>query len=135
MSLQAYQTTQRTTENPRHTEYRLFALVTRALIDVKDRPLPEVAAAVDWNRRLWLALQADLVHQDNKLPERLRAQLISLAIWVGKHSTKVIRMQQADVQPLINVNRSIMEGLAANVETAHPATLPASGVGGHSAAA
>ncbi len=131
MSFKAYQTAQRNTENPRHTEYRLFALVTRALIDSKDRPLAEVAMAVDWNRRLWMALQADLVHKDNRLPERLKAQLISIAIWVSKHSTKILRHQGA-VQPLITVNRSIMEGLAMSVDAGRP---PEQGVAGHSAAA
>ena len=38
MSLQAYSRTQRVTENPRDTEYRLFADITRQLMQVKDTP-------------------------------------------------------------------------------------------------
>ena len=117
MSLKAYQTVQRKTESPRNTEYRLFAEVTRALMDSREGPLNELVAAIDWNRRLWLALQADLVHEGNKLPDKLKAQLISLALWVDRHSVKVMR-GQADAQALIDVNRSIMEGLAASAGAA-----------------
>ena len=35
MTLQAYKNTQRITEEPRTTEYRLFGQVTGALIDVQ----------------------------------------------------------------------------------------------------
>ena len=53
MTLKAYQNTQRVTEDPRATEYRLFGQVTGALIDAKTTnaqgaPLVE---AIDWNRR------------------------------------------------------------------------------------
>jgi flagellar protein FlaF len=40
----------------------------------------------------------------------VRAQIISLSLWVNRHTSKVIRRQE-DIQPLIDVNRSIMEGL------------------------
>jgi len=35
-----------------------------------------------FSHRLWMALGEDCAHVDNKLPEALRAQLISLSIWV-----------------------------------------------------
>lgn len=114
MSLQAYQKVQRNTENPRNTEYRIFALVTRAMMDSRERPMGERVAAIDWNRRLWFTLQADLVNEHNCLPERLKAQLISLALWVDSYSVKVMR-GAGDIQAMIDVNRSIMEGLANNV--------------------
>jgi flagellar protein FlaF len=111
MSLQTYQATQNTTENPRQTEYRLFAQVTRALMGACDGERNEVARAVHWNRRLWLALQADCADDANVLNDQTRAGIISLAIWVDKHSRKVLR-GEAEIEPLIDVNRTIMEGLA-----------------------
>jgi len=88
--------------------------VTRALIDAKDRTRtdPAVIDAVHWNRRLWSTLMIDCSDDDNTLPDSLRAQIISLAVWVGRHSTAVMRGEE-DVVPLIEVNRNIMEGLAA----------------------
>jgi flagellar protein FlaF len=112
MSLQNYQIAQNTTEDPRRTEYRLFAQVTKALMDAISGSENDTAQAIHWNRRMWLALQADCSDEENVLNDQTRAGIISLAIWVDKHSRKVLR-GEAKVEPLIEVNRSIMEGLAA----------------------
>ncbi|MBT3362002.1 MAG: hypothetical protein HN403_20450 [Rhodospirillales bacterium] len=45
------------------------------------------------------------------VPDATRAGIISLAIWVDKHSRKVLK-READLQPMIEVNRNIMEGLS-----------------------
>lgn len=114
MSLQAYQQAATRAENPRETEYRLFAQVTRALMDAAALDRTEVSRrvdALDWNRRLWSTLGADCANPDNKLPPALRASFISLSIWVGKHTTLVIRNQE-EIEPLIEINRMIMQGLA-----------------------
>ena len=88
MSIAKYKVAQNTTENPRQTEYRLFAVVTKSLLasNGKERRDPEFFKAVDWNRRLWMALQTDLMQDENGFPDSLKAQIISLAIWVDKHS-------------------------------------------------
>ena len=115
MSLQAYQQAATRAENPRDMEYRLFAQVTRALMDASKLDRTEVAKrvdALDWNRRLWATLGADCANTGNQLPAPLRASIISLSIWVSKHTTLVIRNQE-DFEPLIEVNRMIMQGLAA----------------------
>jgi len=111
MSVQAYQMTQTSTEDPRQTEYRLFAEVTRALIEAEGTGGRHLVDAVDWNRRMWLTLQLDLSSDENELPDALKAQLISLAMWVDKHSSRVLR-GELDVRSLVTVNRTIMEGLA-----------------------
>ncbi len=59
-----------------------------------------------------MTLQADCVDEENILSDQTRAGIISLAIWVDKHSRDVLR-GKAEIAPLIEVNRSIMEGLAA----------------------
>ena len=113
MSVQKYKSAQTTTETPRQTEYRLFAEITRALINAKgkDRLDSSFFEAIDWNRRLWLTLQMDLASDENVFPDNLKAQIISLAIWVDKHSSRVLRGDAA-VDSLITVNRTVMEGLA-----------------------
>ena len=112
MSHHAYQSTQRITEDPRTTEYRLFGQVTGALIDaqkngIKGGPLAE---AVDWNRRLWGTLAADCMDDRNRLPKEVRAQIVSLSLWVTRYSKDVMR-QGASMDPLIDINRTIMQGL------------------------
>ncbi len=112
MSIEKYASAQVATEPPRQSEYRLFADVTRELIGqrAKERPDNSFFAAVDRNRRMWVTLQMDVASSDNKLADDLKAQLISLAIWVDKHSSKVLH-RDGSIEPLIAVNRAIMEGL------------------------
>ncbi len=112
MTLQAYQNTQRTTEDTKSTEYRLFGQVTGALIDVQRTaktggPLVE---AIDWNKRLWRTLAADCMDERNRLPQDVRAKIVSLSLWIAKYSREVTR-EGAPLDPLIEVNRSIMQGL------------------------
>ena len=114
MSLQAYQRTATSAESPRETEYRLFAQVTLALMDAAKCDPTDIGGrinALDWNRRVWNVLGADCSHPDNGLPPELRASIISLSIWVAKHTSAVIRRQE-EIQPLIDVNRMIMQGLS-----------------------
>ena len=114
MSLQAYQQAATRAENPRDMEYRLFAQVTRALIEASSLDRLEIskrADALDWNRRMWSVLGHDCADNGNGLPAPLRASIISLAIWVDKHTSLVIRNKE-DFEPLIEVNRMIMQGLA-----------------------
>jgi flagellar biosynthesis activator protein FlaF len=113
MSLAKYKSVQNATEHPRSTEYRLFAHVTRALMEIGDRLDPKAHESLNWNQRLWIALQTDLAAEGNKLPDALKAQLISLAMWVDRYTVKVMK-RGAPVSPLISVNRTIMEGLAAS---------------------
>lgn len=98
----------------RDTEYKAFDRVTKALSSSKDKTLDDkdYLEAIDTNRRLWQALEVDLASNENVLPDELKAQIISVAIWVDKHSAKATR-GEAKVQPLITVNEAIMEGLAA----------------------
>lgn len=117
MSVRTYQSAQRNTESPRSTEYRLFAQVTRALMQTQDVLDPRFHDALNWNRRLWLTLQMDLLQPDNRMPDDLKARLISVSIWVEKHTRKAARGEVA-VQPLIDLNRQIMEGLAPQPLTA-----------------
>jgi flagellar protein FlaF len=112
MTVKAYHNTQRVTENPRATEYRIFGKITGALIDVQKNgaaPGP-LAEALDWNKRLWRTLASDCLDDRNQLPKEVRANIISLSLWVAKYSKKVTR-EGAPIDPLIQINRTIMQGL------------------------
>lgn len=118
MGLNAYQTATTRSEDPRATEYRLFAQVTRALMEAGEADALDVktkADALDWNRRVWSAFALDCAEANNKLPEQLRASIISLSIFVSKHSSSVLR-EGADMDILIEINRTIMQGLAPQAE-------------------
>ena len=88
----AYAQAQNVTEDPRHTEYRLLAQVTGALIKARDGEdrLQEKIQALLWNQRVWEAFMTDLTDAGNTLPQALKAQLVSLAIWVVKETNAVL---------------------------------------------
>lgn len=120
MSVHAYQQAATRAESPRELEYRLFAQVTRALIDAAKLDRMEIGQrmdALDWNRRVWATLAAECGRPENGLPAPLRASIISLSIWVGKHTSLVIRNEE-DFEPLIDINRMIMQGLAGGAQAA-----------------
>jgi flagellar protein FlaF len=73
--------------------------------------------ALDWNRRVWSAMAADCSGPDNGLPLEVRAQIISLSIWVSRHTTRVMRREE-QIEPLIDVNKAIMQGLSARAQAA-----------------
>jgi flagellar biosynthesis activator protein FlaF len=113
MSFQAYQKATARVEDPRQTEYRLFGQITRALMEADQLDAGEITKrmeALDWNRRLWSVLGTDCAIEGNALPQALRAQIISLSIWVNRHTAAVMRGHE-DMSPLIEVNRLIMQGL------------------------
>ena len=68
--------------------------------------------AIGRNHDLWSALIRDLALSSNALPETLKRELIALGQWSMQYSTLAI-LQKLPVQPMINVNRNIAEGLTA----------------------
>jgi len=112
MGLNAYQQALKSTEDPRNTEYRLFAEITRDLMAAKQRGVRDAPfiEAIDRNRRLWIVLSTDCADENNALPKETRAGIISLGIFVQKYSTQVSRGEE-DITDLIDINRSIMKGL------------------------
>ena len=120
MSLRAYQQAAQRAETPRDVEYRLFAQVTRALLDVRSTPREDLSAWIDvlhWNRRIWAALADDCAQPGNALPEATRAQVISLSLFVHRTTSQVMR-READIEVLIDLNRTMMQGLSGRPEAA-----------------
>ena len=113
MSLQAYQSAAQRAESPRAMEYRLFAEVTRSLMEASKLDAAELGRrmeALDWNRRLWMTLAGDCADPQNSLPEAARANIISLYMFVNRHTAEVWAGRE-EFGPLIDLNRTIMQGL------------------------
>lgn len=114
MSLQAYKTAASRAETPREMEYRLFGQVTRALMHAATLESSEIAAridALDWNRRLWSALATDCSDPNNAMNPALKAQIISISLFVSRHSSAIMRGED-DFEALIDINKMVMQGLA-----------------------
>ena len=114
MSLKAYQNVAQQAEDSRSIEYRLFAEVTRALMAASQLDRTDIGGrmtALDWNRRLWSVLATDCAQESNALPPPVRANVVSLGLWVNRHTSAVMAGSET-FEPLIEVNRTMMQGLA-----------------------
>ncbi len=66
---------------------------------------------MEFLQRLWTAFVQDLAHPDNELPDKLKAQLISIGFWVMRESSRVALGEHNDLNALIDINTMIQEGL------------------------
>ncbi|MGY8666535.1 flagellar biosynthesis regulator FlaF [Bradyrhizobium sp. UFLA05-109] len=62
-------------------------------------------------RRLWAIFIEDLSHPENGLPEQLRADIISIGLWVIKESDRLRTEKSNDVGQLVEINRVIRDAL------------------------
>ena len=71
----------------------------------------ESIEAVLYVRRLWGLLIEDLARPENDLPKALRADLISIGLWIMREAEE-IRLERSDnFKGLIDVSMSIRDGL------------------------
>jgi len=116
----AYQNAKKTVSTARETEYAAFSEATRRLIAAGGTGHGDLKALIDaihLNKSLWGMLAGDCANDANALPHETRAAIISLANWVTRYSSDVMRKKES-VEPLIDVNRMIMEGLAGKAPAA-----------------
>jgi flagellar protein FlaF len=112
MSLAAYQRTRAIAETPREAEYRLMSQITGEMIQARDTGLSGAALmpALWRNREAWHAFSTACGAPGNQLPDQLRASIISIALWVERHTSEVVTGRDS-IDDLITVNRSVIEGL------------------------
>ncbi|WP_240309497.1 MULTISPECIES: flagellar biosynthesis regulator FlaF [Sphingomonas] len=69
------------------------------------------AAPLHRNREMWSTFAAACGAADNALPPELRASIISLSLWVDRHTSAVMAGRER-CEPLLDVNQLLMDGLA-----------------------
>ena len=101
------------TQDGRDLEYRLLAQVTGGLIKARDggATLQERLNWVLQNEKVWGVFLADVNHEDNVLPQQLKAGIANLAIWVMKETKLLMSDNDLPLDDLIEINRQIMAGL------------------------
>ena len=105
------------TSNPRELEAQLLMQAAAKLQAIKNETTPDLIEwlnALRYNRRLWLVF-ADLVMMpDNPLPQEIRQNLTSLAVFVAKHTLSIETASKPEsLGVLININCEIAAGLRA----------------------
>ena len=71
----------------------------------------EATDAIFFLRRLWVFFIEDLAKPENDLPTQLRADLISIGIWIMKEAEQVRLGNSTNFKGLIEVSQLIAEGL------------------------
>ncbi len=72
----------------------------------------ETIEAATYLRDLWAILIEDLASAENRLPEALRASLISIGIFALKQGDRLRLGQSDDFDSVIDVNKMIRDSLA-----------------------
>ncbi len=72
----------------------------------------ETEQALIYTRRLWSIFLEDLSSKGNDLPEDLRAQLISIGLWIMKEIERLRAGATESFADLIEINAIIRDGLA-----------------------
>lgn len=77
-----------------------------------DIPSSEGAEALLFIRRLWTFFVEDLASPRNGLPEKLRAELISIGLWIIGEADRIRQQGSTDVAELVAINTVIRDALA-----------------------
>jgi flagellar protein FlaF len=62
-------------------------------------------------RRLWTIFIEDLAHPENGLPDKLRADIISIGLWIVNEADRLREERSSNVIQLIEINRLIRDSL------------------------
>jgi flagellar protein FlaF len=132
----AYAQQQKRNLSPREVEAMAFTKAAVLLEEAKGKTgsIEEYAKALRFNHLLWTIIQADLTEPENQLPDEIKANIMSLSIFVDKQTTKAMRSSNAiDLDVLININRNLAAGLRTSPQTATAAEAPRPQAGTQSA--
>lgn len=71
----------------------------------------EATEALAFARRMWAAFLEDLANPENALPKELRAEIISIGLWVVRESENIRLGKSTSFKPMIEVTAALHEGL------------------------
>ena len=117
--LQAYAQTQKSSMSSREIEAMAFTKAALKLEDAKKSldDYDAYASALKFNQLLWTIIQADIVDQENQLPDQLKANILSLSIFVDRQTIKALAdTSEKHLDVLININKNLAEGLLTQME-------------------
>lgn len=95
---------------------KLEALSTR-LASGEKVPLEDVSDAIDYNRKLWTVFASDTNNPDHPLPQEIKSNIATLAVFMFKRSIEVlIDTKPEKIKAMIEINRNIASGLMKQVK-------------------
>ena len=116
--MQMYRTTyddvlQDSGSDSRQREYRALSHGVELLHTLRDEGTAETfrSESLLYIRRLWTLFVEDLARPENGLPEELRANLISIGLWIIKEADCIRHTKAGDIESLIAVNAAVRDAL------------------------
>lgn len=99
-------------EARRNEAYALDHAAT-LLLGAADLPHPsmEGVQALHFTRRLWTAFITELAAPENALPQELRANLISIGIWILKEADAIRLNKSANYAGIADICSIVRDGL------------------------
>ena len=73
--------------------------------------MEELVKSLLYIRRLWTILIEDLAHPENGFSDKLRADIISIGLWIVKEADRLREQRSNDVTGLIEINSLIRDAL------------------------
>lgn len=94
-------------------EHQAMGMVIDQLIEAREKGVrsQEAVEALHNTRRLWSFFIEDLSDQKNELPVSLRADLISIGLWMMKELESIRNEQSDNFDGLIEINSMIRDSL------------------------
>lgn len=98
----------------RSHERRAFDHAIELLLaaEARGRRSREAVEALYFTDRLWRVLLEDMASAENALPDQLRANLISIGIWMLKEIELIRHDESDDFASLVEICTNIRDGLA-----------------------
>ena len=83
------------------------------LVVAKEKGVPsvEAAQAIHFLNRVWSTFIEDLGSDENELPQELRANLISIGLWLLREAEEVHQGRSDNFEGLIEVSQIIRDGI------------------------
>ncbi|MBN9068189.1 MAG: flagellar biosynthesis regulator FlaF [Rhizobiaceae bacterium] len=72
---------------------------------------PQAVEAIHFMNRIWTSFMEDLGSSENELPVELRANLISIGLWLLREGEAVRQGQSQNFDGLIEVSQIIRDGI------------------------
>ncbi|MDH5771522.1 MAG: flagellar biosynthesis regulator FlaF [Rhodospirillaceae bacterium] len=111
-ALNAYDNSAKTSETGNETDAAVLEKAALMLEFVKKDPQSEdFTNALKYNQLIWTTIQTEM-NDEHPLPNQIKANLISLAIFIDKQTYKAFAERKPELlDVIININRNIAIGL------------------------
>ncbi|WP_428525750.1 flagellar biosynthesis regulator FlaF [Roseibium sp.] len=98
----------------RLNEHEAMCIIIGKLATAQEKGIrsPEAIDALFYTRRVWGFFMENLADDANQLPEEMRANLISVGIWVLKEAEALRQWEKEDFSDIIEINSIIRDSLA-----------------------